>query len=257
LRLLIRKSEGWWKTMLRQVRSNQSRLLFWVISTLLVAVEPAFCGGISWVASFDEKGSGFYYHYGKPQLKVPLSFAIFVDPFNLLPPLPAFGPMFSLTPGVSRVGNFTEKITVGDLVILEPNTNTIADLVRFETIKGLPGDKNGGANALFFYSDSDGDKDVSDLYQVLPFLVNPVVVTETKSGTYSYNPTPKQPGGLATAKPGSLDCCPYQYIIQSDCSSDGSCSPPVPEPFMLPALATTVIGILGYGRRRRKLMFLS
>jgi hypothetical protein len=241
------------------IRNNAMRIHRWFtglgtafnVSLLLLAIgEPAHA--TSWATTIDENGMGSFAQPGSSVPPVKLLFTYAFDPFNLYPPFPAFGPMFYLDPNNPASKNFTEQITLGDLVILEPDGKTISDVVRFEHIEGLPGGRHGGANAYFFYSDVDGDKNKSDI-NLLPLLINPVFMTETAAngGTITYNPTPKQPGGLASGK-GVF--APFQYVIKSECSSNGICSA-TPEPSMLPVLAASSIGLLWYDwRGRRKLI---
>lgn len=224
------------------------RLLYCTLLTtllLVVVVKPAF-SDIAWITTLDENKMGSYIQNKSGAKKVTLSFTFAVDPLT-----GAKGPMFYLDKNAPAAIDFTEKLTEGDVVIYEgTDKKKISDLLRFERIKGYAGEKTGGANVFFFYSDNDGDKDASDSVPMPTPLKDAVTATEDNKGKIKYTPTPKQPGGLSTAKGDSVF---VQYIASSDCSSDGSCSPPVPEPSMLPALVPTITVLFAYAARRARM----
>jgi len=147
-----------------------------------------------------------------------LVFALAPDP-PLAKDFPAV-PRFS---AFDNAGSFTEKITTGDVFItgLENGAETESDYVRFENIAGLPGDKTGGANAFFFYSDADpkSERDVG-----LPPPVSEIKLSEDGTGRVVYIPNPNQPGGLSTDETGGR----FEYIFVSDCSSGETCAAPNP-----------------------------
>jgi hypothetical protein len=178
-----------------------------------------------------------------------------------LAPDPALANDFPAVPRFSAFDNaaeFTEKVTTGDVFI--NGAEGESDYLRFENIQGLPGDKTGGSNAIFFYSDAD-PKSATDVG--LPPPVSEVMLNEDApnnvppgyqaqpSGTIVYVPDPGQPGGLSTDKTGGR----YEYIIVSDCSSDETCGLPTPEPstsVLCGPFLLTFLVILSH--RKRQLM---
>ncbi len=128
-------------------------------------------------------------------------------------------------------------ITPGDLVLTEPGTGAISDIIRFlPPPAGLDG---GGISAfLVFYSDNlDGVDALADvgIPPLSPFtnVFMPEIGPEGNNGI-TYTPLPGQPGFLSV--PGFAT-----YIIHSD----------VPEPATLALLGIGLAG-LGFSRRRRK-----
>jgi hypothetical protein len=102
-------------------------------------------------------------------------------------------------------------LTPGDLLLLDPGTNMLTDVVRFNPT-GAPGNNLG---SLAFYSDPlDGfDSQADTPTAPSAFYPNQLSLTETQSGTSAwviYTPTAGQPGFVT----GALG--PVTYTIISD-----------------------------------------
>ena len=119
----------------------------------------------------------------------------------------------------------------GDVVLMEPNSGLVSDLIRFD-----------GNSHLFFFSDASPGDPADSLADVGLPGYNPAAPTlffnETgpeggPNGLWGYLPTSNDPGGNTAA---------VMYDFISD----------VPEPGALTLLAAG-LGILGYTQRRRKL----
>ena len=119
----------------------------------------------------------------------------------------------------------------GDVVLMEPNSGVVSDLIRFD-----------GNGHLFFFSDASPGDPADSLADVgLPgfnaaapvLFLNETGPEAGPNGFWGYNPTGGLPGDNTA---GAI----YNFI------SD------VPEPGALPLLACG-LGILGFVQRRRKL----
>jgi hypothetical protein len=133
-------------------------------------------------------------------------------------------------------------LTAGDLIILEPGTGLISDLIRFNPNQVGPG---GGTGTLVFYSDiSDTPDALADIGFPTGRYTNTLTVTEVGpegDNGFTYTPTAGQPGFVAGASG------PVTYVIQSDVPN------PVPAPpaVVLAGLGAGVVGLRRYVGRRR------
>jgi hypothetical protein len=136
---------------------------------------------------------------------------------------------------------FGSSIMPGDLVLTEPGTGAVSDVIRFlPSAAGLDG---GGISAfLVFYSDnSDGVADaLADVGipagRLSPVLTLPEVGPEGSNGI-TYIPLPGQPGSLNNFPSGFAT-----YIIRSD----------APEPATLALLGIGLAGLALSRRGRRR-----
>jgi hypothetical protein len=117
----------------------------------------------------------------------------------------------------------------GDVLLLEPQTSTDSDLLRFD------------GQGVFFFSDletNDPNPDRADV-PIMPNPINPVILNEVGpegSNGAVYVPAPGQPGfDLSGLLPG------LQYNIVSD----------VPEPSALALVWLSVMGLVGISRRKK------
>jgi hypothetical protein len=133
-------------------------------------------------------------------------------------------------------------LTAGDVILTEPGTTALSDVIRFNPNQVGPGGREG---TLVFYSDNIGgfDAPADTISPPNPFYTNTVTLSEVgpESGPNGivYTPVAGQPG-FVTGAAG-----PVTYTIISDPS-------PVPEPSTLALGMIGSLAGLGYAWRRRK-----
>jgi hypothetical protein len=130
-------------------------------------------------------------------------------------------------------------LVAGDLILLEPGTGVVSDIIRFnpnQTIGGVPG-------TLVFYSDNqDAGRDLADIGFPRALYDNNFTAFEVGpegSNGISYTPTAGMPG-FVTGAGG-----PVTYLIASDLAV------PEPGPMALSAVAG-VIGLVAVRLRRKR-----
>jgi hypothetical protein len=119
-------------------------------------------------------------------------------------------------------------LVAGDLLVLEPGTNALGDIIRFNPAQ------NGGS--MVFYS-AAGSGDLGDTGFPTTLYANTITVSEGVNGVITYTPTAGQPGFVAGA--GG----PVTYVLTSDA---------VPEPTSLALLAAGGAALAGWRCLRRK-----
>jgi hypothetical protein len=125
-------------------------------------------------------------------------------------------------------------LTPGDLLLLDPGTNMLSDVVRFNPT-GAPANPNGGSLAFYSISLDGFDSQADTLAPPSALYPNQLSLTESRIGTnvgIIYTPTAGQPG-FVTGAGG-----PATYTIISD----------TPEPSTLVFVACG--GVLLLWRRR-------
>ena len=136
-------------------------------------------------------------------------------------------------------------LTAGDLILVDPGTFTLSDIIRFNPNEISPA---GNPGSLVFYSDNDAadnNKSLADTGFPTAFYANNFAVFEVgpEGGPngYVYTPTAGQPGFVAGA------AGPVTYVILSDSV--------VPEPssVVLGAIAAvTAAGCVQFRRARNR-----
>ncbi len=185
---------------------------------LLTGNSTLLAQGFTVTISVDENGNGTLVNSNG--FSSPLPFALLPDPGpGGLPAALTYG-MLS-PPG----------LVAGDLILLEPPSSQMSDLIRFNP------NQNGGS--LVLYSDNtDGAEALADTGFPLALYPNNVTFTEVGvegANGFTYTPIAGQPGFVAGA------AGPVTYVIISDS--------PVPEPSTLLLAAFSALPALW--RRRR------
>jgi len=135
-------------------------------------------------------------------------------------------------------------LVAGDLIILDPGSFAVSDIVRYNPQETSP---TGGIGALVFYSQSGaGQNSLADTgFPSALYSNNLAVIEQGPAGGpngYTYTPNAGQPGFVA----GSAG--PVTYVIESDLA------PMVPEPSSVVLGAIAAVTALGGAlvRRTRK-----
>jgi hypothetical protein len=199
------------------------------LAVALAAAASLFLGGradaqFSVTLTFDENGHGTFTNTAG--FFSPLTAAMLPDPGPGGLPL-------ALTYDLQN----PPGLVAGDLIILEPGSQTISDIIRFNPNQVGPG---GGTGTLVFYSDKDDTPlALADTGFPTALYTNTLTVTEVGpegDNGFTYTPTAGQPGFVAGA--GG----PVTYVIHSDVPS------PVPAP---PAVVLAGLGAGCVALRRR------
>jgi len=137
-------------------------------------------------------------------------------------------------------------ITPGDLLLLEPGSQSLSDVIRFN-----PTSFTGGSGSLVFYSSADDGIDTLADGALgpmpgLPSAFYANTLTEMEVGPegnngFTYTPTAGEPGFVAGA--GG----PTTYVITSDAPATAT-----PEPATLALAGISIAGLSGYAWRLRK-----
>ncbi len=182
-----------------------------------LACAPAFANTTA-VLEFDENGNGTLSFDGAPA--TPLYWNVIPDPANGNRPTLWY---FMAGP---------PTLTLGDLVIFEPNTTVVSDLLRFS---------NEGGFGIFVYSDnSDGVDELADVSGIpFPPFMQPTAFTEEigpEGNNYvSYIPV--------VGQPGSVYGYDVTYVFHSDVGG-------IPEPGSVLLMMSGAAALLLLRRRR-------